>query len=209
MVISTLFGGTNGRDAAALEEAAVHPFLASSPTRPRARRSIRSSVASSVGWKVEPIYRQYYPLHTAYPLTGADRELERSIGAGRELTETLLDFARPMLDTVPGADGRKLRALLEFAIRIRNASVAEESGGSAGFLAEIRAEIVAGRAPSEIIGWHDRLVARKRELFSGDLRFVGDWDLRQDRGGVHVEMETRVPAAVQARLESAGYKAQA
>ena len=40
----------------------------SSSTRQRARRSIRSSVASSVGWKVEPIYRQYYPLQ-AYPLT--------------------------------------------------------------------------------------------------------------------------------------------
>jgi hypothetical protein len=136
----------------------------------------------------------------------ADRELERAIGAGRKLTETLLDFARPMTDAVPGADARKLRTLLEFAIRIWNASVDEESGGSAGFLAAIRTELVAGRAPSEIIDWHDKLAARKRERFSGDLRLVGNWDLRQDRGGVHVEMETRVSAAVQARLQSAGYK---
>ena len=138
----------------------------------------------------------------------ADPALERSIGAGRKLTETLLDFARPMIDTLPAANARSMRTLLEFSIRIWNAIVDEETGGSAGFLAAIRAELVAGRAPSEIIAWHDRLVARKRELFSGDLRFVGNWDLRQDRGGVHVEMETRVPAAVQARLESAGYKAQ-
>ena len=138
----------------------------------------------------------------------ADRDLERAIGAGRKLTETLLDFARPMLDAVPEADGRKLRTLLEFSIRIWNAIVDEETGGTAGFLAAIRAELVAGRAPSEIIDWHDKLAARKRERFSGDLRLVGNWDLRQDRGGVHVEMETRVSAAVQARLQSAGYKTQ-
>ncbi len=138
----------------------------------------------------------------------ADRELERSIGAGRKLTETLLDFARPMIDALPGADARSMRTLLEFSIRIWNAIVDEETGGSAGFLAEIRAELVAGRTPPEIIGWHDKLVARKRELFSGDLRFVGNWDLRPDRGGVHVEMETRVSAAIQAKLKSAGYMAQ-
>lgn len=138
----------------------------------------------------------------------ADRELERSIGAGRKLTETLLDFARPMLDALPGADARSVRTLLEFSIRVWNAIVDEETGGAAGFLAEIRAELLAGRTPSEIVTWHDKLVARKRELFRGDLRFVGNWNLRQDRGGVHVEMETRVSAALQARLEGAGYKAQ-
>lgn len=138
----------------------------------------------------------------------ADRELERSIGAGRKLTETLLDFARPMLDALPGADARSVRTLLQFSIRIWNAFVDEETGGSAGFLDEIRAELVAGRAPAEIIDWHDTLVARKRELFSGDLRMVGNWDLRQDRGGFHVEMETRVSAALQAKLKSAGYEAQ-
>lgn len=138
----------------------------------------------------------------------ADRELERSIGAGRKLTETLLDFARPMIDALAGSDARSMRTLLEFSIRIWNAIVDEETGGAAGFLAEIRAELLAGRTPSEIVTWHDKLVARKRELFRGDLRFVGNWNLRQDRGGVHVEMETRVSAALQARLEGAGYKAQ-
>ncbi|MDQ3366830.1 MAG: DUF2384 domain-containing protein [Myxococcota bacterium] len=138
----------------------------------------------------------------------AARELERSIGAGRKLTETLLDFARPMIDALSGADARSMRPLLEFSIGIWNAIVDEETGGSAGFLAELRAELVGGRAPSAIVGWHDKLVARKRELFSGDLRSVGSWDLRQDRGGVHVEMETRLPPALQAKLKSAGYQVQ-
>ena len=137
----------------------------------------------------------------------AHLELERAIGAGRKLTETLLDFARPMLDTLPErADGRTMRTLLDFSIRIWNAVVDEETGGSEAHLSEIRAELVAGRTPSEIIDWHDKLVARKRERFGGDLRFVGNWDLRQDRGGVQVEMETRVPPSLQAKLENAGYK---
>ncbi|HEY4177956.1 MAG TPA: SEC-C domain-containing protein [Kofleriaceae bacterium] len=137
----------------------------------------------------------------------AHQELERSIGAGRKLTDTVLDFARPMIDALPGTDKRSMRSVLEFAIRIWNAIVDEESGGTAGFLAQIRAELGAGRNPSEILDWHDRLVARKRERFSGDLRFVGNWELRQDRGGIHVQMEIRVSPELRAKLEAAGFKA--
>jgi len=76
-----------------------------------------------------------------------------------------------------------------------------------GFLANIRAELVSGRAPSEIIGWHDKLVARKRELFSGDVRFVGNWDLRQDVGAFTSRWRLECPLQFRPKLKSAGYKA--
>ena len=93
-----------------------------------------------------------------------DRELDRAIGAGRKLSETLLDFARPMIDADPGlVDERGMRALLGFAIIVWNAVATEEQEASASFITEARA-LLAREAPlAEGLTWFDRLVVRKRE----------------------------------------------
>jgi hypothetical protein len=50
----------------------------------------------------------------------------------------------------------------------------------------------------------DRLVTRKRERFGGDLRLVGNWDVRRSRDRLDIRMETRVPDALRAQLSAAG-----
>ena len=133
------------------------------------------------------------------------RELDRAVGAGRKLSETLLDFARPLIDADPGRiDEHRLRALLRFAITVWNLVVTEEVRGSANEVAEVRTELAPDQVPAEVLAWFDRLVVRKRERFHGDLRLVGNWRIRPGRDRLDIEMESRVPQALHAKLTAAG-----
>jgi hypothetical protein len=132
-------------------------------------------------------------------------ELERAIGAGRKLSETLLEFAQPLVDLDPGhIDEHQMRTLLGFAINVWNLVVFEEIRGAANDVAEMRAELAPDQVPAEVLAWFDRLVARKRERFHGDLRIVGNWCVRRGQGRLDVEMESRVPEALRTRLAAAG-----
>jgi hypothetical protein len=132
-------------------------------------------------------------------------DLDRAIGAGRKLSETLLEFARPLVDADLGRmDERRMRAVLGFAIKVWNLVVTEEANGSANDVAEARNELAPDRHPTEALAWFDRLVVRKRERFHGDLRIVGNWRVRQGRGRLDIEMESRLPQALHTRLTAAG-----
>ena len=132
-------------------------------------------------------------------------ELDRAIGAGRKLSETLLEFARPLVDADPGRiDEHRLRTLLGFAINVWNLVVTEELHGSANEVAEVRTEIAPDQIPAEVLAWFDRLVVRKRERFHGDLRLVGNWRVRRDQDRLDIEMESRVPQALHMKLMAAG-----
>ncbi|HSR99609.1 MAG TPA: hypothetical protein VLM79_21295 [Kofleriaceae bacterium] len=96
-----------------------------------------------------------------------------------------------------------MRTLLRFAINVWNLVVTGELRGSANEVAALRAELAPDRIPADVLVWFDRLVAHKRECFHGDLRLVGDWDVRQERGRLTVEMESRVPQALHAKLTDA------
>src|SRR5204863_9690947 len=125
----------------------------------------------------------------------------RAVGAGRKLSESLLAFARPLLDADPGRnDERWMRTLLGFAITVWNVVVTEELHSSSAEVAELRAELAPDRIPADVLAWFDRLVARKRERFHGDLRLVGNWQVRRSRYRLDIEMESRVPRELHAKL---------
>lgn len=139
------------------------------------------------------------------PMTVDRLELDRALGAGRKLSETLLEFVQPMLDGHPGRiDERSMRTMLGFAIHIWNAIVTEQACDAPMSIAEVRAAFVADGIPAELLRWFDLLCARKRERFAGDRRMVGKWTVRRTGDRLDVEMESRVPAALYARLTEAG-----
>ena len=132
-------------------------------------------------------------------------DLDRAVGAGRKLSETLLEFAQPLIDIDRSRiDEYQMRTLLGFAINVWNLVVTEELQDSADEVAEARAEIAPDRIPAEILAWFDRLVVRKRERFHGDLSLVGNWRVRRIRDRIDIEMESRVPHALHAKLTAAG-----
>ncbi len=132
-------------------------------------------------------------------------ELARAVGAGRKISETLLDFAKPMLDAHGGqVDEDRMRAVLRYATNVWNLCVSEQQQASADVVTTARAEIAAGRAPADMLVWFDRLVDRKRDSFAGDLRSVGHWSVRRSPGMLNVEMEARLPQPIIEKLTAAG-----
>jgi hypothetical protein len=124
-------------------------------------------------------------------------ELDRAIGAGRKLSETLLEFAQPLVDADPGRiDEHWMRTLLGFAINVWNLVVTEEVRDSANDVAELRTALATDQILPEVLAWFDRLVVRKRERFHGDLRLVGNWRVVRGRDRLDIEMESRVPQAL-------------
>ena len=86
-----------------------------------------------------------------------------------------------------------MHALLGFAVLVWNWVATEEADGSAAHVADMRAELGGGRIPADILAWCDRLVARKRKRFEGDLRLVGTWRVDRLRDRFSIQMGTRVP----------------
>ena len=50
------------------------------------------------------------------------------------------------------------------------------------------------------------LLTRKRERFGDDVRLVGHWQVRRNRGQLDIQMETRVSPALHTQLEAAGMR---
>lgn len=128
-------------------------------------------------------------------------ELDRTVGSGRKLSETVIDFAQPMLDA-EGAqiDEHHMRAVLGFAIVVWNAIITAEQAGEPLDAATISADLPAHRW----LAWIEPFVVRKRERFRDDLRLVGDWHVRRHRDRLDIQMETRVSPVLHAQLEAAG-----
>ena len=132
------------------------------------------------------------------------RDLDRTLGSGRKISETILAFAKPLLDL--GTDEPGMKAALHFATTVWNLVVAEEHGVGKGAVATGRALIKPGDFPLEMLKSFDELVARKRERFAGDLRQVGHWTLKRSAGHFGVEMQAVLPAELIAQAKAAGLK---
>ena len=133
----------------------------------------------------------------------ANFELARSLGSGRKMSETVIDFARPMLDAEAAQiDEHHMRDVLGFAITVWNSVVAAAQAGETLDAAALRAAFSADRW----LAWVEPLLTRKRERFADDVRIVGDWRIRRQRGQLDIQMETRVSPALITQLEAAGMR---
>jgi hypothetical protein len=133
----------------------------------------------------------------------ANFELARTLGSGRKLSETVIDFARPILDAEAAQiDEHHMRDVLGFAITVWNSVVAAAQAGETLDAATLRAEFSADRW----LAWVEPLLTRKRERFGDDVRLVGHWHVRRHRGQLDIQMETRVSPALHTQLEAAGMR---
>ncbi len=133
----------------------------------------------------------------------ANFELARTLGSGRKLSETVIDFARPMLDAEAAQiDEHHMRDVLGFAITVWNSVVAAAQAGETLDAATLRADFSADRW----LAWVEPLLTRKRQRFEDDVRLVGHWHVRRHRGQLDIQMETRVSPALHTQLEAAGMR---
>lgn len=132
-----------------------------------------------------------------------DHELDLALGSGKKISESLLDFALPLLQQLPPGDETAVRSALQTAALAWNAAIEEAVSGSKAIFGEARRQLSRLSDPRALEVF-EGLVARKRELFGGDLRLIGDFSLSREAGKVNVRAEGRLPAAIAERARAAG-----
>jgi len=131
-------------------------------------------------------------------------ELDLALGAGRKISETLLDFARPLFEDESAADEKQMKDSLGLAIIAWNAAVEQEERPAA--IGEARRLLARSPSSATALRRFDELVKRKRERFAHDRRIVGRYEVRKKRGELGVKMEACVAPELAARLEAAGIR---
>lgn len=133
-------------------------------------------------------------------------DLDRALGYGRKISETLLDFVAPLLDESDAESERDFEAALRFGVVVWNFVAAEERGWQPDAVAKMRAELRLEKFPARLLKACDMLVGRKRARFAGDLRMVGKWQVKGSKRGVGVEMEALLPPEMIERATAAGLR---
>lgn len=99
----------------------------------------------------------------------------------RKISETLLEFAQPVLDlTPPEATAADVEQRMKVVVLVWNAVVLAQ-GGQHEFLAGLRTTLK--NAGTDMPAFIDMLVERKKELFGYDHRLVGEFSVRRSPDG--------------------------
>jgi hypothetical protein len=109
-----------------------------------------------------------------------------------KISETILDFARPILDLVGGSPTEdQVRQALQLAVTDWNAVILDESVASTDYVQRARS-LLHGK-PGHL-GLFDDLVCRKRTVFAADRRLVGDVQvLSNPKGEARVRITAHAP----------------
>jgi hypothetical protein len=112
----------------------------------------------------------------------------------RKISETLLDFAQPILECVPeNLPPQRLEEYLRLPITIWNAVIVDELGTMPGAVTQARALVARISNPLQIAVF-DSMVERKRTCFGSDHRLIGRHWVRVDPDGtLHIRAEALLP----------------
>ncbi len=107
----------------------------------------------------------------------------------RKISETLLEFAAPMLEAAGGSK-RRFEEALRIAFTSWNAVVYADVRGDDKFLDQMR------NLPANMLGVSslvEGLIERKRTLFGDDHRLIGKYEVTRTEDGFNVRAEARDP----------------
>lgn len=122
-----------------------------------------------------------------------NHDIDAALGAGRKISETLLDFAAPLLDAANPETVEDMEAMLSFAAMVWNVAVADQTLDLPGKLAELRKELGPFGDDAQLL---DSMLQRKREHFAGDRRLIGKVSVERLGDGINVKAEARLPEQV-------------
>lgn len=107
---------------------------------------------------------------------------------GPKISETLLDFAKPILDVLGRSSTlTELDQALKVAVTAWNSVIFDESVGRSDYVLRARSLLSGTPGPAALF---DELVRRKRALFAGDRRLIGEVKVLEDeKGGTRVRAQ--------------------
>lgn len=128
----------------------------------------------------------------------SERIGKRKQAAQGKISARLLEFAQPMIDQATERDGapevHQMENLLKVAITIWNAQVMEQIGRGSSYIEEVERVLLQDpHLGPEFRDMTRQMLARKREVFASDLRFISDFSIFQnEHGEFRVRAEARI-----------------
>ena len=123
----------------------------------------------------------------------------------RRISETILDFASILLDTMePPVALTECRSVIQIAVTIWNAgALAMPIWGSPSHVANLTSTLEAAPMPLSTRAAIMALQRRRTTQFGNDPRAVGEWDVIPDgTGGFRFRCDARLPQEVIRRLSA-------
>ena len=120
--------------------------------------------------------------------TATEFELHPRAPGKQKISQVILAFAKPLLDEAPGEVAK--RNAIEFAIIAWNLCIIRQRSGETSYqdaLNKLRASF-ATTVPKEFIGYLEKMIDRKRELFAGNLSFVMGHEISISGNDVHLSV---------------------
>jgi hypothetical protein len=113
------------------------------------------------------------------------------LSSGRKISETLLDFASPLLeDMPPDASGKQIQEVLMIGCTVWNAVVLDDVLGGSHYIGMVMHQMKGTVLGSIMVS---NLIDRKRDLFGEDHRLIGDYRVTRKEGELRVWAEARDP----------------
>ena len=109
----------------------------------------------------------------------------------RKISETLLDFASPLLQDMPAdASGKQIQEVLMIGCTVWNAVVLDSVRGGSKYLGMVMHQMKGTVLGSIMVS---NLIDRKRRLFGDDHRLIGDYRATRKDGELRLWAEARDP----------------
>ena len=109
----------------------------------------------------------------------------------RKISETLLDFASPILELRPDdTPDAEIEKVLIYAVAVWNALIFEEIKGDGHYISEIRERMSVNPVVESLV---TELIQRKQTLFKEDYRLIGDYKITRKNGQLNLWAEARDP----------------
>lgn len=117
------------------------------------------------------------------------RKTDKTKFPHRKISETFLEFSAPLLESL-GKDVTKYKAeqVLKIAFTAWNAVVIDTVKGNSQYVGKLRELTMDDPMSAALI---EQMISRKQDMFSGDLRMIGEYRVTQKRGEWRLWAEAR------------------
>ena len=119
---------------------------------------------------------------------------QRSRFPDRKISETFLEFVSPLFKYLsPGADVHEIEKVIEIGFTAWNAVILSNVEGAPDYL-----DMIKTKLEHDIEGFAmvSELIDRKRKVFGGDQRLIGNYRVRMKHGELRLWAEARDPYTI-------------
>jgi hypothetical protein len=112
----------------------------------------------------------------------------------RKISEVFLEYSSPLLDTIgEGVTPQQIEKALRITFSVWNAIVLDTVKGDTKYISMLKETVKGYPMESSLI---EQFILRKKELYSADLRMIGEYSVTEKIGEWRLRVEARDPYTI-------------